>query len=46
MTPFKRVYDDPGRGISSDPSLHVPPDSLAQGSNLLESKRNQRMFGG
>ena len=25
MASQERVYDDPGRSISSDPSLHFPP---------------------
>jgi hypothetical protein len=29
MTLFKRVYDDPGRSISSDPSLHIPPQQTS-----------------
>jgi hypothetical protein len=28
MAIFKRVYDYRGRSISSDPSLHIPPQQI------------------
>jgi hypothetical protein len=46
MAIYRRVYDYPGRSISSDPSLHIPPRQISTVHNRLVSKRNRKRFGG